>query len=210
MDFTQYEYLLKYPFFYSIIYYLHLNHSPSPSFSPTLINPSPITSSHFSQWRGASLGYNPTLGYLDSAELGTSSPTESHLGSPGSRLHINYKCTQDWASDATCSLVGSPVSVILWVQVIWPCRSSYGMVDPVGLLNPIPHSSRRLLELCLMFAYEALYLFPSSEGWGLSRDRYVRFLSASIAEYHYWSQSLALLDGMGLKLGKTFIGWLFP
>lgn len=64
---------------------------------------------------------------------------------------------------STCTIFEPP-----WAQD--SCRSSCGVLDHSGSLDPIPESSIRPPELCLISACGSLHLSPSANGWSLSEE----------------------------------------
>ena len=83
-------------FFFSFLVHFTSRWQPPPSFlhSPTLMNPSPITSSPSPQKRGVTLGYHSILDDLLPTGLSTSSPTEALSGCPGQGKDIQWPGTE--------------------------------------------------------------------------------------------------------------------
>lgn len=80
---------------------LHSNHSLPPSSLPypTLTNPSPHYPLLFSSEKESLFGYHTSLELLVPADVGTTSPTEAHPGSPSRRERDPMSGDRDLAPD---------------------------------------------------------------------------------------------------------------
>jgi hypothetical protein len=89
-------------------------------------------------------------------------PCSSYWGTNmKTNMHIYYICAGSLGQLHACSFVGVSISVS-------PCYSwfdSSEALDPFNSFNPSLGSSTRLPELCLMFGWGSLYLFPSTNRW---------------------------------------------
>lgn len=135
-------------FYFNFLFTLCLNHTPVPPLflvpplQTLLLLPPPLL------WMWAHLGYHPTLGYLVSAGLDTSSPTEAQPSSTNGGKRIQFQWTE--METTAIALIGGNT----WTPshtFVQKCRSS--SVCPLfggsGSVRTPTESTK--LELCVFW-----------------------------------------------------------
>lgn len=189
-------YFSSFIFCFILIHFNSRSQPPSPFLPlPLLQIPPSISSSPYSQKRGASFGYHSTL---ESSPCRSShilfywgSNRQSQYWGRGSNVReqrprqlVFLLSGEPHEHQTACLLQMCDHPFFLWVFLWLHDPSNVLTSFFFNVLTSILHFSLRLPSLCLIFDCGFLHLPPSTARWSLLEGSYAKFLSASTAEYH--------------------------